>query len=1006
LNGNCAGHVIRYKVTVLPNSTQLSINPINNQQLCHYEMTNAVTFSGSVPNTVYSWTNSDPSIGLAASGTGDIQSFRAINNGLGNKTATITVTANYVMNGVICSGNAAIFTITVDTIPVLPVILDTTYCGGSTVPTRTLPSSYTWKQTGDNVGLNTTSDTGDIPQFTATNNTTSPKTATFEIVPTNGNCQGTKVTYSLTVLPNAQLTINPIANQQVCHGSSTNAVTFSGNVPNTVYTWTNSDPSIGLAASGNGNIASFTVTNSGSSNKTATIMVTPEYTLNGLTCANNGAAASFTIIVDTIPVLSAILDSTYCGGSTVPTRTLPSSYTWKQTGDNVGLGTLSGTGNIPQFTATNGTTSPKTATFEITPTNGSCQGSAVMYSITVLPNAQLTINPIANQQLCHGETTNAVMFSGNVSNAIYRWTNSDPTIGLAASGVGNIAAFTAINSGSGTKTATITVTPEYTLNGLTCANSSAAVPFTIIVGNIPTMPQAVSDTVYCNGEIVPALTLPNTFTWKQTGDNIGAGALSGTGSIPSFVAANNRAYPITATFEIVPDNGICKGAAVQYTVTVNPQMDLISDADMGFICSNTRFNYIARSNVSNVTFNWTRAAHPDINNGAVGKGTGAVIDEILYNRSSNTVAVIYTIEMSYNGCSNSTSTVRVQVNPIPSIDISSVVNACQGDATATLMYAWTSNKTLGNTYDLTFDANALLHGFTNISNASFPLDSLTIALPNFLPLGNYGASLTLTSDLGCVNTTAYSLYIQVNENTRITKQPEPVTLCNDDGFTLSVTATGRYLTYQWYRNGVPIAGATASSYTVIQSDSTTDYGIYYVEVSGLCGMEQSDAVEVIAGGLQVLSKWTDVAFVSNAGKPFVAYQWYRDGKPIGQDGNYQSYVEKGGLDGTYYVVVTYADGTKETSCPRTFVRPSQLSLSVYPNPVRPYGEITIDMRNYPLSEVEGSRFEIIDMLGQTLTVSTIKTPLQRVQVNLSTGIYMYRITTKSNEVVVGKILVH
>jgi len=362
--------------------------------------------------------------------------------------------------------------------------------------------------------------------------------------------------------------------------------------------------------------------------------------------------------------------------------------------------------------------------------------------------------------------------------------------------------------------------------------------------------------------------------------------------------------------------------------------------------------------------------------------------------------------MSYGGCSNDTYTVRVQVLPIPRIELDPVWDACQGETSVTLKYVWKNSKAAGHTYDLTFDANALLHGFTNISNASFPMDSLIVALPNFLPLGTYGATLTLTSDLGCVNTAAYSFYIQVNENTRITKQPESVSLCNDDGFTLSVTATGKHLTYQWYRNGLPITGETLSTYTVIQSDSITDYGIYYVEVSGQCGTEISDRVEVVASGLQVLAKWTDVAFISNAGKHFVAYQWYKDGKAIGNDGNYQSYVEEGGLDGTYYVVVTYADGSRETSCPRTFIRPPQSSLSIYPNPVRPYGEITIDMRNYSLGDVEDSRFEIIDMLGQKLAEAVIKTPLQKVQINVSTGIYMYRITTKTNEVIVGKILVH
>ena len=43
------------------------------------------------------------------------------------------------------------------------------------------------------------------------------------------------------------------------------------------YTWTNDDTSIGLAASGTGDIASFTATNTGTAPVIATIVVTPHF---------------------------------------------------------------------------------------------------------------------------------------------------------------------------------------------------------------------------------------------------------------------------------------------------------------------------------------------------------------------------------------------------------------------------------------------------------------------------------------------------------------------------------------------------------------------------------------------------------------------------------------------------------------------------------------------------------------------------------------------------------
>ncbi|MBL7746290.1 MAG: hypothetical protein JNM19_02580, partial [Chitinophagaceae bacterium] len=56
------------------------VNPITNQTLCRNSTTTAVNFTGSVPGTIYNWTNTNTATGLAASGTGNIASFTATNS--------------------------------------------------------------------------------------------------------------------------------------------------------------------------------------------------------------------------------------------------------------------------------------------------------------------------------------------------------------------------------------------------------------------------------------------------------------------------------------------------------------------------------------------------------------------------------------------------------------------------------------------------------------------------------------------------------------------------------------------------------------------------------------------------------------------------------------------------------------------------------------------------------------------------------------------------------------
>jgi len=69
----------------------------------------ATFFTGTPPGVTFTWTNSNPAIGLPASGTGNVPSFIAINMGDNPVTATITVTPK--IGG--CSGTSRSYVITV-----------------------------------------------------------------------------------------------------------------------------------------------------------------------------------------------------------------------------------------------------------------------------------------------------------------------------------------------------------------------------------------------------------------------------------------------------------------------------------------------------------------------------------------------------------------------------------------------------------------------------------------------------------------------------------------------------------------------------------------------------------------------------------------------------------------------------------------------------------------------------------------------------------------------------
>ena len=470
-----------------------TVNLTPNQVLCHQETTAGVTFSGNVAGTVYNWVNSNTSIGLAASGSGDISSFMVINTGTAPQTATITVTPAFTNLLNTCTGNPSTFTITVNPIPTVNPMASQVLCHNTSTDlvqfSGSVPGTvYNWTNSNTTIGLAAIG-TGDISAFTGTNNSNMPIVATIVATPAftfaGPTCTGTSSSFTVTVNPIPS--VDAVTNQVLCHQVSTSTVTFSGNVPGTVYNWVNSNTAIGLAAAGFGNIPAFTAINTGTAPETATITVTPTYTNSAVPCT--GSPTSFTITVNPIPTVNAPANQFLCHN--VQTNLVQFSgavpgtaYSWTNSNTSIGLA-AGGSGDIPSFTATNTTNSPVTAIITVTPaftgSGSTCTGLSSIFTITVNPIP--TVTSTSNQVRCHLFSTAPVNFTGNVAGTVYSWVNSNTSIGLAASGTGNIASFTATNITGSPVTATITVTPAFTGNNVTCTGTSAN--FTITVNPLP-----------------------------------------------------------------------------------------------------------------------------------------------------------------------------------------------------------------------------------------------------------------------------------------------------------------------------------------------------------------------------------------------------------------------------------------------------------------------------------------------------------------------------------------
>ncbi len=138
------------------------------------------------------------------------------------------------------------------------------------------------------------------------------------------------------------------------------------------------------------------------------------------------------------------------------TATAPSNF---QLSSTVG-GTYVNTITLPQAGGTIYVRSAATAPVG-SPSGNVSFSSAGANTPNVQVNATIkalpVVNTVANQNVINGNLTAPINFAG--TGLAYQWTNSNPSIGVGASGFGNIPAFTAVNTGSSAVTANFTVTP-------------------------------------------------------------------------------------------------------------------------------------------------------------------------------------------------------------------------------------------------------------------------------------------------------------------------------------------------------------------------------------------------------------------------------------------------------------------------------------------------------------------------------------------------------------------
>lgn len=194
-----------------------------------------------------------------------------------------------------------------------------------------------------------------------------------------------------------------------------------------------------------------------------------------------------------------------------------------------------------------------------------------------------------------------------------------------------------------------------------------------------------------------------------------------------------------------------------------------------------------------------------------------------------------------------------------------VLLASEARGTDPIAYRWFLNRT-----NALPDATNALLTVSNLQSAN--LGDYTVVASNYLGM--------VTSEVARVTAVALAVEQQPTDQT--------ATVCSDALFTVTASGSGP-LTYQWFFNASPIAGATATSLAIVKPQPP-QAGPYHVVVSGTSGSVTSDvATLVVALGDQDLDGMSDAWELAHGFNPCSAADRNLDADGDGQS-NWEEFV--------------------------------------------------------------------------------------------------------------------
>jgi hypothetical protein len=786
----------------------------------------------------------------------------------GSPIVTPTATTTYTVTGTNASGcsNTATKMITVNPLPnVVASASSTSICAGaSTTLSATGAATYTWMP-GNLTGS---------PTVTPTT------TTTYTVTGTNASGCSNTATKTITVNPLPNVVANA-SSTSLCTGAST---TLSATGAAT-YTW-------------------MPVNLTGS--PTVTPTTTTTYTVTGANASGCTNTATIMISVNaTLPVVASASSNSLCmGASSTLSATGAATYTWMPgnlTGSPV-VSPISTTTYTVTGTSASGCSNTSTVTIVVNPLptmlasaspSTICAGASSTLSATGATTytwmpGSLTGSPVVTPTSTTTYTVTGTSASGCTNTATKTITvNPLPNVVANASSLNICAGSSATLSATGaatyswmpgsltgSPTVTPTATTTYTVTGTNASGCSNTSTVTIVVNSLPTVTASTSVASICVGSSSTlSATGASSYTWMP-------GNLTGS---PMVTPTTSTTYTVTGT-----NASGCSNTATVTIVVYPIVLATITPAGSTTFCQGD--SVVLQGNTgAGLSYQWYN-----------GTTLIAGASNANYTASSNGN---YVLQVSSSTCSvySSTQSVVVHANPVITISPVGATTFCQGgsvllqaNAGAGFNYQWyngTSPITGANAANYTTGVSGTYAVLVSDANACTALSPALPVVVNPLPIAAISAS-------------------------------GPTTFCSGNNVILSTPANTGYA-YQW-SNGLTIAGATNSSYTVTQG------GNYQVLVSDATGCTASNGpiavvvnpspfANIVVPGPTSFCQGGSVMLNANTGSG-LSYQWYNGATLLGVTSSIYTAIQSG----SYQVVVSNAIGCSSTSTPTV--------VTVFPTP--------------------------------------------------------------------------